>query len=148
MWRPWSVGIVVLVAACASEPGSRCEVGDAPLTLEATEVRDQFVRLDLAYSGGCEEHTFAVWWSGLVAPSDPPQVPLSLQHHDHGDTCEALIRRSIWVDLSPLREVMVGTPHFLVHFDGLPGSIDYTVAEPAAPPSADVLGIDQGCGAI
>jgi len=148
MWRPWSVGIVVLVAACASEPGSRCEVGDAPLTLEATEVRDQFVRLDLAYRGRCWDPAFAVWWAGPVAPAAPPPGAASTPPPPPRRTCEALIRRSIWVDLSPLREVMVGTPHFLVHFDGLPGSIDYTVAEPAAPPSADVLGIDQGCGAI
>lgn len=137
--------LIALFAACAADGGSRCEVGDAPVTLRGTEVRDQFVRLDLAYSGGCEAHAFAVWWSGVVGASDPPQVPLTLQHDDRGDRCEALVERSIWVDLSPLHEILLGTDQFLVRFDGLPGSIDYTVAALAPPPSGGVLAIEQGC---
>lgn len=40
---------------------------------------------------------------------------------------------------------MIGTDHFLVRFDGLPGVIDYTVAAPAAPPWGSALTIEEGC---
>lgn len=139
--------VAAALGACAGESASPCEVGDAPLTLVSTQVRDHYVRLDLEYSGGCEDHEFAVWWSGLVGPSSPPDVAMTIQHHDHGDGCEALIRESIWLDLSPLHQVGLGTDRFLIRFHGLPGVVDYTVAEPAPPPSADVLEINQSCDA-
>lgn len=137
---------LAFLGAC-SESGESCQTGDAPVTVVSTELRSHYVRLDLQYSGGCEDHDFAVWWSGgLVAPSDPPKVQLQLQHYDHGDSCEALVSRSLWVDLSPLHDVMIGSDRFLISFNVGAGTIDYTLAASGPPPAEGVVEIDQSCG--
>lgn len=117
------------------------------MTIVSTELEAHYVRLDLQHAGGCADHDFAVWWpGGIVAPSSPPKVQLQLQHYDHGDACEALVARTLWVDLSPLHDVKLGTDRFLIHFDGHLGTIDYTFAAAAPPPSDDVVDIVQSCG--
>ena len=139
--------MALLVAGCASDPAERCELGDAPFTVVSSEVRGQFVRLGLEYAGGCQEHTFAVWWDGIAAPSNPPQVPLRLQHYDHGDRCEAQVSRSIWVDLSLLQEVHLGSDQLLIVVGGSQSSASFSVtfAAPATPPALDVLTLERSC---
>lgn len=140
------VHTLAALGAC-SESGESCQTGDAPVTVVSTELQAHYVRLDLQYSGGCEDHEFAVWWTdGLVAPSNPPKLQLQLQHYDHGDSCDALVNRSLWVDLSPLHDVMLGTDRFLISFNVGGGTIDYTFAAAAPPPADDVVEIDQSCG--
>jgi hypothetical protein len=111
------------------------------------ELQAHYARLDLQFGGGCEEHDFAVWWTGIAAPSNPPVIPLELQHYDHGDTCDALLSRSIWIDLTE-----IGDGRALVEFVMQRGSvirIDYPGGvTPTPPPASDVLAIDRSCGVI
>lgn len=134
-------------------PDDRCVPGTDPVDTPATyEVRDHFVRLDLSYQG-CMEDELAVWWSGVWAPSDPPGVPLELQHH-RGD-CSTQVSRSIWIDLWELhRASREWSVAIFLRPPGDPGSalvagFPYAYeGPPVTPPEGEVLSIDPGCGLI
>ncbi len=133
--------VIALLGACSD---SQCATGSAPVAVVASEVRDRYVRLDLEYSGGCSDHEFAVWWSGVATPSIPTHVQFDLQHYDHDDSCEALVTEAVWVDLSPLHE-FPGGDRALINVIPTAGgrgvTVDYAFGEPTAPPSDDVLTI-------
>ena len=123
-------------------------------SIQSHSLQGQLLTLDLQYTGGCEEHDFEVWWGGVTSASDPPIVPLELQHDAHGDACEALIEEQIVVDLSALDDVPSSTPNLrlqLVVGEGgtstlVEVSYDRPGSASAAP--ADALSIDTECGTI
>jgi hypothetical protein len=145
---------LLLVGGCTSSGSEpECPVGLAPLTITETEVRDHYVRLVVEYGGGCEDHEFAVWWTGVLAPSIPPLIPLEVQHYDFGDSCEALITDELWIDLSAIHRPGIDEAQvqFVMGTGGAGntlGAVDYVVAAPAEPPSDDVIAIDRSCGVI
>jgi hypothetical protein len=104
-----SVGLVLAFGACdarapaGEEPG--CVEGTDPFTITDHALEGRALRLAVEYAGGCEDHTFAVWWSGAFAPSNPPMITLELQHHARGDSCEALISDEILIDLSEIEQL-------------------------------------------
>ena len=148
--------VPLLLSACVFDGATetpRCRPGTTPVTVVSSEVVDHYVRLDLQFAGGCAEHAVAVWWTGVGAPSNPPLIPLELQHYDGGDRCEALLSESIWIDVSPVHRA--GGPSARLNFvmgtggsDGQLATIEYPFDGPAAPPVADVIEIDESCGVI
>ena len=77
--------------------------------LEAS-VEDESLSLTFQHPGGCEEHRYwLLATSGFTElPSAGPvpmvSVPLLLAHDDGGDTCEAILTRTVAWSLLPLRE--------------------------------------------
>jgi hypothetical protein len=98
--------LLVALAACTSEGSSpntqACAFGDAEATIISSTVRAQFLQLEIEHGGGCEDHRYALQWPGFAGASNPPLIPLSLEHFGNGDTCEALITATVWFDLTPL----------------------------------------------
>ena len=76
---------------------------------DALDIRDARVdagvlEVDVTYGGGCTEHHLdAVAHTGWME-SNPVQVGVALAHDARGDTCKALIQRTLRFDLEPLRE--------------------------------------------
>lgn len=105
------VMVALAAASCneeeegAAAEGDECAVGDHAFAIVDQEIDGRVLRLQVEYTGGCEEHAFEVWWGGAVATSDPPVVPLEIQHHGNGDTCQRLVREEIAIDLRALDEV-------------------------------------------
>ena len=75
-----------------------------PATIEMASLTGSSLRLDLRYSGGCREHRFALVAGTSFGESLPLFTVMRLAHDAGGDTCEALVRRSITVDVSPIVE--------------------------------------------
>ncbi len=48
------------------------------------------------YTGGCNEHHFYTWWNGNTTGNN---VALFLFHNSNGDSCEAIVRDTINVDI-------------------------------------------------
>lgn len=142
-------------AGPADPDANPCPPGLDEFEIVSHEVRGQFARLDIQYSGGCAEHDFTVWWTGLGAPSCPASAAIELQHYANGDSCDTLVTESIWVDLTPTLEqigfcngalkitILVGTGTVVYGFR-LEES-DFTIEEP---PEEDVQSINLDCGVV
>lgn len=89
---------IPIASSCA--PG---HPGD-PVTLRVMGIEDDLLHLSARYSGGCQDHDFAACWDGAFLESFPVQARLQVLHDAHGDSCEALITKDIYLDLSALRE--------------------------------------------
>lgn len=147
-----AAGLLCCVVGC--NDADPCPPGTDPFEVVSHEVRGQFVRLDIQYSGGCAEHDFAVWWTGIASGSCPGGVPLELQHYASGDTCDALVTESIWVDLSPVVDgVGFCNGGIRVNFviDRGRSVLSFQLEEGTGgsrPPSEEVMSIDLSCGVI
>lgn len=75
-------------------------------TIEAVaETSDGMLMVDVAYSGGCETHSFELCWPDQAfMESVPVQVSLELLHTGPEDYCEAWIMETIDLDLSPMAD--------------------------------------------
>lgn len=61
-----------------------------------------FLQINLSYSGGCKIHDFEIIWDGIVYTDEPCHMNLLLIHNANNDTCEALITKTIVVNLEEL----------------------------------------------
>lgn len=61
-----------------------------------------FMQINLSYSGGCKIHDFEIIWDGIVYTDEPCHMNLLLIHNANNDTCEALITKTIVVNLEEL----------------------------------------------
>lgn len=74
-----------------------------PFVILNAQVQGDELQLKVQYSGGCNEHTFALI-GPLTIPTGTPTPILSYLHHSaNGDACEALINRDLVFDLTPLK---------------------------------------------
>lgn len=71
-----------------------------PFTVKSTEVSGKILKITVTYSGGCEEHEFALKANGAVMKSMPPQMPITLEHNANGDNCRSLIEETLKFDIS------------------------------------------------
>lgn len=81
----------------------RCQtVEQDPVAFEHIEVEFNHLSMQVSYAGGCGAHTFQLCWNGVFLESDPVQVNVGLIHDAQGDSCEAVLTRSLDFDLSLL----------------------------------------------
>ena len=78
-------------------------VGTDPFWLGDVRIEGDILSLVVTYSGGCEEHEFALWTTPEYAESEPAQHGLFLTHNANGDMCEAAITQELRFDISPLK---------------------------------------------
>ena len=57
----------------------------------------------VSYSGGCEEHDFALVTAGEFRDSHPVELEVILAHDAHGDRCRAYPTETRHFDLTPIR---------------------------------------------
>jgi len=75
-----------------------------PLGLREHALDGGALSLEVEHGGGCTTHDYAlVAWGGWME-SFPVQVDVLLTHDDHDDPCDALVRRTLRFDLTPLRD--------------------------------------------
>lgn len=86
------------VLALPIEIGCDEEPSD-PITVHGAELAGSRLRLDVSHGGGCAEHTYRVCGASRLVASDPGQWPITVLHDAHDDTCDAMLRRVLEVDL-------------------------------------------------
>lgn len=94
-----------------------------PFRLDSAYVDDDWLMMQVSYSGGCREHDFNLY---KLPPNalDPPPIELALSHEDNGDTCYGYITRWLVFSLVPLRErgkheikfLLRGSPEMSAYF--------------------------------
>ena len=92
------------------QPGKPVLVGYAsrptdPFELRTAAVAGDLLVLEVAYAGGCEEHTFEVLTADSFMEGSPVVLGINLFHDARGDACEAWLQRRLWFDLRPVREL-------------------------------------------
>jgi hypothetical protein len=137
----------------ADDVAPACVLGDRPFVVASQAIEGRVLRLQVAYAGGCAEHAFEVWWSGVIAPSDPPIVPLEVQHHGNGDECSDAIEDEVAIDLTELDAVAGGGPvrvQIVVGEGGTDTLLEVLYSPPGEPTDvpAMALPIDLDCGTI
>ena len=75
---------------------------DDQVTIVSANLASRTLHLRVQYGGGCVDHGLALVTGTELAESFPPFTLLRLAHDAHGDPCDALITRSIEIDLSPI----------------------------------------------
>ena len=89
---------VVKVTAKIGELGNQSD----PITITASEIRGNLLYLDVEYSGGCADHEFQVIGSANISKSLPPIRAIELVHKVNGDSCKALEKRKLEIDIRSL----------------------------------------------
>jgi len=74
----------------------------ANYTIKNVIRENDFIILNLTYSGGCKQHLFEIIWDGIVFTDDPCHMNLLLIHDDNNDSCEALVDKTIIINLEEL----------------------------------------------
>lgn len=91
-------------SAYAAIASDRSSISSDPFDLKSIILKGDSVEVSVAYSGGCERHSFEVIWDGAVAKTNPPQINLFIKHHANGDGCEAYISEKLTFSLTALTE--------------------------------------------
>ena len=86
------------------DPDDTGTPGSDEYVLNAAAIRADTLAVTVSYSGGCQEHLFAVDASGSFMESDPVQLPVALAHEANDDACERWVTEDYLFDLTPLRE--------------------------------------------
>jgi hypothetical protein len=75
--------------------------GDA-FDVRADRIVDGVLEVEVGYRGGCEPHTFELFWNGRILESLPPQAFLRLVHDANDDACEIYVTETLRFDLRTL----------------------------------------------
>ena len=67
-----------------------------------TDRQGEVLFVEIQYSGGCETHTFNVYWDGKISESNPPQASIILTHNANNDRCEAWFTGFLEINLKDL----------------------------------------------
>jgi hypothetical protein len=78
------------------------DVSGDPVDVNRFLMQGNTLVLQVAYGGGCKDHTFSLCYGPEFGESYPVQTTLRLVHDAHGDTCEAYPSQELRFDLTPL----------------------------------------------
>lgn len=79
------------------------------LKLNGANVDEIYLQISASYAGGCEEHSFKVFWNKKIADNT---VKLYVFHNKNTDGCEAWLTDRLLVKLSDLNEAINADTHF------------------------------------
>ena len=77
--------------------------GTDEYTLNTAIIKDDTLKLNVSYSGGCKNHEFTLIASESFLESFPVQLPIFVAHNANGDTCEAYPTEDYHFDLTPIK---------------------------------------------
>jgi hypothetical protein len=118
-------GQVLLVNGIRSSPWA-----DDPLTIVSATVEGDSLLLIVTYGGGCTRHALQLISETAWMESYPVQVRARVAHNAGGDPCEALIRRVLHIDLTPLkheyqRSYQTLSGRIVLRLEGYTGTVEY-----------------------
>ena len=113
-----------------TDPDDTGTLGSDEYELNAAAIRADTLAVTVSYSGGCQEHRFAVDASAAFRESDPVQLPVALAHEANDDACERWVTEDRLFDLTPLREryeeeYQQASGVIVLHLDGASGDLRY-----------------------
>ncbi len=79
--------------------------GIDPFELNSAVIQDDFLKVNVSYSGGCKIHEFTLVSSGVFLESHPVQLMVSIAHNANNDSCEAYPTEDYSFDLTPIKTI-------------------------------------------
>lgn len=76
----------------------------ASFDIESTKVVEDSLQLKVGYGGGCKEHVFTAYWAPVWNEESPVSTEILISHDHNDDECEAQLRSTLTIDLTPLKE--------------------------------------------
>ena len=64
---------------------------NAAFTIMSADLKKDNLTLIVQYGGGCKEHEFKLFTSGLFQKKSPPRLKLFLEHNFNEDFCKKLV---------------------------------------------------------
>jgi len=72
--------------------------------LEDVSIKDNILKLNVSYSGGCKKHQFLlVEKKNLQRAKDLYDVQLQLLHNSNNDTCKKIVTEDLFFNILPLK---------------------------------------------
>lgn len=94
-----------------------------PFSLNSVAISGDTLILSVQHSGGCKDHSWYMYTTGVMIKTYPPKLDLYPVHQKNGDMCKALIRRDIKFDLAPLK--IPGNDKITLQIQGFPEFVTY-----------------------
>ena len=90
------------------------DLPDDHASITSARIEGHTLFMTMSFGGGCATHRFALVTDGAVAESNPPQMLLRLAHDGDRDPCDALLTRTVQVDLAVLTPLMQTTGPYTI----------------------------------
>lgn len=106
------------------------EIGDLSQKSDPYEIldayfEDNYLMIDIKYTGGCGWHKYKFIGSPSVMKSNPPQRSVKLIHDNDDDACESEVIQTIRVDVSPLAMTATVGSEIILILDGYKEKLKY-----------------------
>lgn len=75
-----------------------------PIDVMSVRVEGDSLIVQIGHGGGCAAHEYGLCFDEVWLEETPVQVPLSVLHDGHGDTCEAYLTSEVTFDLRPIAD--------------------------------------------
>jgi hypothetical protein len=76
---------------------------NAAFTVNSHTIKGDILTLNISYSGGCQEHVFKGYFTGMFMKSMPPKANLLIEHNSNEDACREMITKDISFNVSAMR---------------------------------------------
>ncbi len=96
-----------------------------PLTIEKVTIEGNTIALEVSYSGGCIENTFAFEGSHVISKSLPAIRGCRLVRKGEADSCKALVKRALKFDISELAYKKEAGNEIILTIEGWEGRLSY-----------------------
>ena len=83
-------------------------------TIDTAFIYGDFLKINISYGGGCEDHIFNLVNEFLFCGTPPVHVPLYLTHNSNNDNCEAALVQELCFDISNLYDLCADTSELFI----------------------------------
>ena len=83
-------------------------------TIDTAFIYGDFLKINVGYGGGCEDHIFNLVHGFLFCGTPPVHVPLYLTHNSNNDNCEAALVQELCFDISSLYDLCTDTSELFI----------------------------------
>lgn len=113
------------------DPEARAITGDLCQCPEMPTIENDVMTVTLAYSGGCQEHTFHELMSNAITTAPSQRTTINIVHNANGDLCASVVKKTVRFCLGDLRKTLLqmfeGTTIDYIYLDVHSNGWEYSV---------------------
>ncbi|MCO5260570.1 MAG: hypothetical protein M9916_10535 [Crocinitomicaceae bacterium] len=105
--------------------GKFAKESDPIMSIDAIEVNENTLYIDITYGGGCKDHEFEIIGSEAIAKSLPPIRAVQIVHHANEDNCRSIVKKRLEVDITDLAYLKEKDSEIYLTFENWEGRVLY-----------------------
>jgi len=87
---------LIIFTGCSTDDCCNPSNHTDPYQIKDVKISENHTLLvEVAYSGGCQEHAFEIEWPEAITAIYPPNFSVVLYHDANGDNCEAFLTETL-----------------------------------------------------